>query len=643
MTKKQKEERVENPSLFNTFLIFGVLPIAVFVIFALLDRHQFGFLDGWRLDIRQPIASNNEKASRPVVTDNIVKAPLDDISSSDGIEIDDDKIYETLREAEALLARDEQINDGGTVQSKSIATFSKAIQKLQTKRNLLLQKGVDIKRNKAGDVLFIDDELHLPLETRSIQGLLFGALCSLGRQYHMANMFQMSEQTYNNALQLEPDSQFALRLRASVRVILGKYDEVGQDYISILDNKQNALDAKILSNVATLLKAKEDAIPNGWERVRNGLVELIPKYTEKFADILKLGQDTDEAKYTAALLLDQLKQLYYAQFIYHDRHTGNVESAFKSLQMSHQYRLAALPGFNFEQEKTRIDTVKQIFRKGFWPDNVGIDSKKLVFIIGFPRSGSTLLERILDAHHEIVGTGEDSVFNGMLPQIRDAIVKASMAGSSDIVHKTVLKFATEVEEHTEKRWAEIEERENGENFKRIKPLRFVDKMLMNYSNVGFIHLLYPNALILHVVREPMDTLYSCYEHEFPPPGNLQYTADFEALSQLYRGYRDLMDHWDQELPGRVTHIRYEDIVNNTEEISKAIIRAVGLEWDDSILNFHKTNYKVNTHSTAQVNKPIYKSSMKRWKKYKEGLAPLKTSLGTMYTTHTFKTNLPGYN
>ena len=94
-----------------------MLPIAVFVIFALLDQQRLGFLDSWRLDIKQPIASKNEKSSHPVVTDSIVKPPFDDISSLDGIEIDDDKIFETLREAEALLARDEQINDGGTVQS----------------------------------------------------------------------------------------------------------------------------------------------------------------------------------------------------------------------------------------------------------------------------------------------------------------------------------------------------------------------------------------------------------------------------------------------------------------------------------------------------------------------------------------------
>lgn len=99
-------------------------------------------------------------------------------------------------------------------------------------------------------------------------------------------------------------------------------------------------------------------------------------------------------------------------------------------------------------------------------------------------------------------------------------------------------------------------------------------MLTNYYNVGFIHLLYPNALILHVAREPMDTIFSAYKHEFPP-GTLDYTSDMEALAELYHAYRDLIEHWDQVLPGRVTHVRYQDMVNDMPGVARAIISASG--------------------------------------------------------------------
>lgn len=109
------------------------------------------------------------------------------------------------------------------------------------------------------------------------------------------------------------------------------------------------------------------------------------------------------------------------------------------------------------------------------------------------------------------------------------------------------------------------------------------RMLTNYYNIGFIHLLYPNALILHVAREPMDTIFSAYKHEFPP-GTLDYTSDFEALAELYHAYRDLMEHWDQVLPGRVTHVRYQDMVHDMPGVARAIIS----ESCSSLLPTHLT-------------------------------------------------------
>ena len=88
------------------------------------------------------------------------------------------------------------------------------------------------------------------------------------------------------------------------------------------------------------------------------------------------------------------------------------------------------------------------------------------------------------------------------------------------------------------------------------PQRFVDKMLTNYMNVGFIHMVFPNALILHISRNPMDTIFSAYKHDFPT-GPLDYLSEFESLARIYDGYRQMMDHWDTVLPGRVTHIRYD--------------------------------------------------------------------------------------
>jgi len=165
-------------------------------------------------------------------------------------------------------------------------------------------------------------------------------------------------------------------------------------------------------------------------------------------------------------------------------------------------------------------------------------------------------------------------------------------------------------------------------------------MLTNYYNVGFIHLLFPNALILHVIRDPMDTLFSAYKHDFPP-GNLDYTSDFTSLAHMYTNYRNIMDHWDRVLPGRVTHTRYEDMVDNMPSMAHAIISATGLSWEDDVLNFHKKKQAVNTLSSGQVRKGVYKDSLQSWKRYQHYLQPLVDMMGP-YVQHEFETTLEGF-
>jgi hypothetical protein len=253
-----------------------------------------------------------------------------------------------------------------------------------------------------------------------------------------------------------------------------------------------------------------------------------------------------------------------------------------------------------------------------------------------------LLERVLDAHPMIVGTGENSVFNGNLEDIRNRIVKTTM-GSGDILAMSELTedIADEVVDEMRTRWevldANTEHTADGE---KKKPKRFVDKMLTNYNNVGMIHMIYPNALILHVAREPMDTIFSAYKHEFPP-GTLDYTSDFPALAELYHAYREIMEHWDTVLPGRVTHVRYEDMVHDMPGMARAIINATGLAWDDTVLDFHKKKHAVNTLSSTQVRKGVYKDSLKAWKRYETQLQPLVDLIGDD-VKFDLKTSVAGY-
>ncbi len=543
-----------------------------------------------------------------------------------------------------MRERDTKIHDGGTIQSESIQTYLTAIDLIKDRRIGMAEENLILTPD--GRRIDINDEYYLPWKSKSTQGLLVGAYSNLAAQYYMANMFEKSVSAHSEALKLEPDFIPSLLYRGDTLIILGRFEDAGADYTRVmeLDEKHNIVD--VFSGIVKVLKVKEDILDKGWEDVVNTLNSLIPLNEQNLHHLTHRSSSSDstdqrqmqQVQNAQRILMRNLKTMHMAMYSYHDHKTKNTKLAWEHLSRAYEYKMAALPPFNASQEEMKINTLKQIFNQGFWPNGVGSSSKQPIFIVGFPRSGSTLLERVLDAHPQIAGTGEDSIFNGMLDQIRNAIVQASMERSAGAVQKTVQLYADRVDKVTRARWEDIQRSSsNSDDLDVNRPLYFVDKMLTNYMNIGFIHMLYPNALILHVAREPMDTIFSAYKHEFPP-GMLDYTCSFESLAHLYRNYRDIMTWWDHVLPGRVTHIRYEDMVEDMPRMAKAIIGAIDLEWDDDILNFHKKKHAVNTLSTTQVRKGIYKDSMQSWRRYEEPLAPLKEMLGPSYTSHKFKTS-----
>jgi hypothetical protein len=424
----------------------------------------------------------------------------------------------------------------------------------------------------------------------------------------------------------------AINARGSSLIILGRYSDAAQDLSFVLENDSNRFFKDAFTGMAKVLTAKEDAVPQGWDPMLAIIEDLIPQLELQFSS-------NPQAKRAAA---EALNRLYHVIFTYHDVKTNNTEAAWKALSDGYRYKMSVLAPFNEAYEKQKVMQIKQIFHRDFWPKGVGSLSQVPIFIIGFVRSGSTLLERVLDAHPLIVGTGEDSVFNGKLDHIRNSIVQASLSGSPEALAQTVQQMADEVVVDMRKRWQVIDANTNKmSDEKSALPERFADKMLTNYFNVGFIHLLFPNALILHVVREPMDTIFSAFKHEFPP-GTLDYTSQFSSLAQLYHSYRDVMEHWEEVLPGRVSHVRYEDMVHDMPGMAKSIIEATGLPWDEDVLNFHKKKQAVNTLSTTQVRKGVYKHSLQAWKRYEEPLQPLVKLIGDRVDWD-LKTTLPSYD
>jgi len=157
-------------------------------------------------------------------------------------------------------------------------------------------------------------------------------------------------------------------------------------------------------------------------------------------------------------------------------------------------------------------------------------------------------------------------------------------------------------------------------------VHIVDKMPLNFMFVGLIHLTLPNARIVHIRRDPLDTCVSCYSLMFT--GSQPFAYDLAELGRYHRACEAVMEHWHQVLPpGTIIDVRYEDLVDNLEGVSRDALRHCGLEWEDACRNFHDTERTVRTASLMQVRKPLYRSAMGGWRRYAKHLKPLADALG----------------
>jgi tetratricopeptide (TPR) repeat protein len=392
-------------------------------------------------------------------------------------------VYKAVALADALRLFDVQYHDGGTFQEEAIETYRKIIQQSVNKREQLLSNGEETNRSLSGTV-DVNEEIMMEYSARSIDGFLCALYSALGKTYFMANMFEKAAESYSTCLDLDPYYLDAVSSRGSSRIILGLYEDAAQDFMTVIERDHKRRFQDVFTGLARVLQAKEDAVPGGWELMIQKLDVMIP--------LLDSQYETMEHPEGKSAIANTLNRFHHVLFLYHDVKTKNIDAAWDNLWKSYEYKMSVLPPWNAGFEHQKISSTKQIFNRGFWPPGVGSQTKVPIFIIGFVRSGSTLLERVLDAHPQIVGTGENSVFNGQLDEIRNKIVESSMLGDSAKLASVISSLADGVVDGMRERWQMVT---SGENLTEELPNaeRFVDKMLTNYYNVGFIHMLFPNV------------------------------------------------------------------------------------------------------------------------------------------------------
>ena len=237
-----------------------------------------------------------------------------------------------------------------------------------------------------------------------------------------------------------------------------------------------------------------------------------------------------------------------------------------------------------------------------------------IFIVGMPRSGTSLVEQILASHPAVHGGGE-------LPTLDDVICSAR---GSDAAVPTYPEFVAALDGRALRRIGEHYSDLIGKLCRAAT--RITDKMPSNFLFAGLIHLALPQACIIHTIRDPLDTCVSCFSKLFT--AEQDYSYDLGELGRYYRRYRALMAHWRRVLPqGRMLEVRYEDLVADLGREARRIVTHCGLPWDARCLSFHQTERPVRTASAAQIRQPIYTSAVGRWRFYEQDLGPLFNALG----------------
>ena len=444
------------------------------------------------------------------------------------------------------------------------------------------------------------------------QTLLITARIQMRRNNHVA-----AEQAARLALQQQPENPEALTILGQVLHETDRYDEAIQVLEQALKSAPKSPEALNFYGVALKSVGRLD-------EARENLTKALKLNDGMWGAYANLNDLVDFSKGEGEELFNRMDAIFSAaknpeadpflplHFAYakalEDR--GEHERALQHYITGGKMKRAQLE-YNEQETFGFFDSIRETFTKELFEERkyAGLDDDRPVFIIGMPRSGSTLVEQILSSHPDIYGAGEVKYLSRALGQLRDRfpslpkfpqMMEKITPAQLDIVANNYLKALTA----------------GAGNAKRI-----TDKLLTNYFFVGFIHMLYPNAKFVNTMRDPVDTCLSGFTKLFKD--DMPHSYDLSELGRYYGKYREIMEHWHKVLPeGVLRTVQYEDVVADTEKEAKALIDFLGLEWNPKCVDFHKSDRPVKTASVAQVRKPIYKTSVKRWKKYGDGLQPL---------------------
>jgi len=430
------------------------------------------------------------------------------------------------------------------------------------KRYLL--KGIDIKPN--------DPDLHY----------------QLGCLYHDQTRLDRANDALNLALKLKPDHLNAQQRLGEVLQALGQTGEAEACFRRVIEKSPHDPDA------------------------HRGLAYL-KRFTKYSTDVESM---VASHKHSSDEGMDRIALSFALGKVFED--LEQYDNSFAYFEEANRLN-RSLYHFSIDEEMALFETYRKAFTKD-WFDNTAsaaaISDETPIFVLGMPRSGTSLVEQILASHSTVFGAGEvyfATEFDNSVAQITGKPFPQSIA-----------EVGAELLKQSAQNYVQNLRMAAGDR------ARVTDKLPHNFLRVGLLSAVMPNAKIIHCVRDPKDTCLSIFTHFFSAAHS--YASDLKELGQYYRLYEQLMDDWEMRFPRCMYRVSYEDLVTDHEHEIKKLLDYCKLLFEPGCLQFHQTVRPVNTPSAIQVRQPLYQSAVSRWKRFEKHLHPLNVGLSNEYAS-----------
>ena len=409
---------------------------------------------------------------------------------------------------------------------------------------------------------------------------------NLGNTYLGQERYEKALKEFQYALRLDPSNVTSAAMAGHAKIMLGGHREAASLFAHAIEKDPMCVPA--LSGLSQAKKIKRDD-----REVK--LFERANKHLEQMT------------------FKDRTDFMFAYGKVYQD--LGEYGKAFECLEQANAMRRQLRP-YNRERRMRFADHLPRRYPPVLFETcgGRGLDSEQPVFIVGMPRSGTTLTEQVLSSHPDVYGAGELSLLS-RFANPNKTVVKAGEA--EDLAEMLTEAYLQEMgQAYLDGLFAEQPEA------RRAK--RITDKMPGNFWLVGMIKLVFPNAKVIHVRRNPVDTCLSCFQVNFAR--GHAYSNDLADLGEYYGAYRRVMEHWRTVLPGFMFELDYETLVSDPEETTRRMVEYVGLDWHDACLNPTKNRRVVKTASHWQVRQAVHTGSVERWRRYEAHLGPLLEAL-----------------